>query len=322
MIFGVAFPFDTTAFAQPVVVTKTVEKSPPPATGTVVGSVKNKADGKAIAEAVVSFGGQTRARVATDPDGSFQSVPLPPGPADITVAAAGFESATGRATVVAGSAATVEVMLSAKVVNGSVRGKVADRAGKAMAATLRFHGSTNFEAHTDPAGAFSASLPAGPYRVSVEAPGFPIREVGLDVAAGRDQELDVLVRPANNDVTLTPQAIVLRVPIKFRSGTPKLTPQIKAELEGVADVLADHPEIKTLRIEANWSGPASGKGAAPAKTLTDKQAAAIKDFLVSKGAAADRIEAVGVGGEKPLVPNLGPTNQAKNRRVELVVVQQ
>ena len=328
MIFGLNYPFDTAAFGRPTVVTQTIEKAPPPSTGTVIGMVKNKADGKPVPEAVVSFAGQPRARVATDPDGSFQSIPLPPGPADITVAAAGFEPATGKANVVAGSSATVEVALVARVLNGNVRGKVGDRAGRAMAATIRFHGSSNFEAHTDAGGAFSAVLPAGPYRVTVEASGYPNRDVALDVAAGRDQQLDVTLRPANTDVTLTPQAIVLRLPIKFRAGTPKLTPPIKAELEGVADVLADHPEIKTLRIEAHWSGAAGGKGGkggkggSTAKTLTEKQAAAIKDFLVSKGASADRIETVGVGGEAPLVPNLGPANQAKNRRVELVVVQQ
>ena len=81
-----------------------------------------------LIDAVVSFTGQPRARVATDPDGSFQSIPLPPGPADITVAAAGFEPATGKANVVAGSASTIEVALVAKVVNGNVRGRVADRA--------------------------------------------------------------------------------------------------------------------------------------------------------------------------------------------------
>jgi outer membrane protein OmpA-like peptidoglycan-associated protein len=130
-----------------------------------------------------------------------------------------------------------------------------------------------------------------------------------------------MLRPASPDVTLTPQAIVLRVPIKFKAGAPKLVPAVKAELEGVADILADHPEIKTLRIEAHWSGAAKGGGAAKTKAMTEKQAAAIKDFLVSKGAPADRIETVGVGGAAPLVPNLGPANQAKNRRVELVVVQ-
>jgi len=322
LIFGLSYPFDTAGFGKPVVVTRTVEKTPPPSTGTVTGTVKTKVDGKPVAEAVVSFAGQPRARVATDPDGSFQSAALPPGPADITVAAAGFEPATGKANVVAGSTATVEVVLVAKVVNGNVRGRVADRAGRAMAATIRFHGSANFEAHADAGGAFTATLPAGPYRATVEAPGYPAREVGLDVAAGRDQQLDVTLRPANADVTLTAQAVVLRVPIKFRAGAPKLSAQVKAELEGVADVLADHPEIKTLRIEAHWSGAARGKGGTNAKTMTAKQAAAIKDFLVAKGAPAERIEAVGVGGEAPLVPNLGPANQAKNRRVELVVVQQ
>jgi outer membrane protein OmpA-like peptidoglycan-associated protein len=122
-------------------------------------------------------------------------------------------------------------------------------------------------------------------------------------------------------VTLTPQAIVLRVPIKFKAGAPKLLPAVKTELEGVADVMADHPEIKTLRIEAHWSGPAKGKGGDAAKKLTAKQAGAIKDYLVAKGVPADRIETGAMGSQAPLVPNLGPANQAKNRRVELVVVQ-
>jgi len=321
VIFGMSYPFDTAAFARPTVVTRTVEKAAPPAMGNVVGTVKTKADGKPIAEAVVSFAGQPRARVATDPDGSFQSAPLPPGPTDVTVAAAGFEPATGKANVVAGSASTIEVALIAKIVNGNVRGKVSDRAGRGVPATVRFNGPNSFDAQADASGAFSAVLPAGPYRVTVQAAGFPAKDVPLDVAAGQDRQLEVTLRPASPDVTLTPQAIVLRVPIKFKAGAPKLPPAVKAELEGVADVLADHPEIKTLRIEAHWSGAAKGAAAAKTKALTEKQAAAIKDFLVSKGAAADRIETVGVGGESPLVPNLGPANQAKNRRVELVVVQ-
>jgi outer membrane protein OmpA-like peptidoglycan-associated protein len=36
--------------------------------------------------------------------------------------------------------------------------------------------------------------------------------------------------------------------------------------------------------------------------------------------ADGRVEAVGVGADKPLVPNISPTNKAKNRRVELHVV--
>ena len=141
-----------------------------------------------------------------------------------------------------------------------------------MAATIRFNGPNTFEAHADAA-----------RRVLGGAAGRPLprqRRGDRLPAAGRsarrrrraDQQLDVTLRPANADVTLTPQAIVLRVPIKFRSGAPKLAPAIKAELEAVADILVDHPEIKTLRIEAHWSGAGKGKGGDAAKKLTQKQA--------------------------------------------------
>jgi outer membrane protein OmpA-like peptidoglycan-associated protein len=91
----------------------------------------------------------------------------------------------------------------------------------------------------------------------------------------------------------------------------------------VVEVLSGHPEIRILRVEAHWSGPkakAAAKGGA-AKALTERQAAVVKDYLVGKGAPAERIEAAGRGSEAPLVPNLGPASQKKNRRVELIVVQ-
>jgi len=119
---------------------------------------------------------------------------------------------------------------------------------------------------------------------------------------------------------------VLHTPIKFSPGEPKLDTTAKRELDGVAELMSDHPEIRKLRVEAHWSGPA-GQGPKSAgsgeltRKLTEKQAGAVKDYLVSKGVAAERLEAVGAGGESPVVPNLGPANRAKNRRVELLVEQ-
>jgi outer membrane protein OmpA-like peptidoglycan-associated protein len=84
----------------------------------------------------------------------------------------------------------------------------------------------------------------------------------------------------------------------------------------VADILDEHTDIKSLRVEAHWDTSA-GPGA---KDVTQKQADLIKQYLVKKGVADGRVEAVGVGADKPLVPNISPTNKAKNRRVELHVV--
>ena len=112
---------------------------------------------------------------------------------------------------------------------------------------------------------------------------------------------------------------MLRVPIKFRSGAPKLEATTKMELDGVAEMLADHAEIKTLRIQAHWSGPTSGPAADAAKKLTEDQAGAIKAYLIGKGVSGDRLDAVGLGCDSPLVPNLTSGNRTKNRRVELLV---
>jgi outer membrane protein OmpA-like peptidoglycan-associated protein len=325
LTFGVSLPLDLDAVMHPAVAVRTVERSAAPATGTVVGTIRSKGDGKPISEAIVGFVGQPHARVATDPDGGFSSGPLPLGPVDVTVAAAGYEPGKAEATVVAGTPTTVEVSLVAKPLSGNVRGRVADAAGRGVAATLRFGGASTFEARTDASGAYSAALPAGPYKVTIEAAGWPNKEVPIDVSAGQDRQLDVTLRSANADVKLTGSAVVLRVPIKFRPGVPQLDSTAKRELDGVAELLADHPEIRKLRIEAHWSGPA-GKGTQPggsgdlARKLTEKQAGVVKDYLVSRGTPAERLEAVGSGGESPLVPNLGPANRAKNRRVELLIV--
>src|SRR5581483_8052286 len=173
----------------------------------------------------------------------------------------------------------------------------------------------NFEAKSDSSGGFSAALPAGPYKVTAEAPGFPTKEATLDVVAAQDKQLDFVLknRTPNPDVSFGPKGITLKKPIKFKSGPPALDPKWQSELDGVADVLEDHRDVKTLRIEAHWDTSAG----AGAKDLTQKQADLIKEYLVKKGIPEGRIEAAGMGADKPLVPNLGPANKAKNRRVEL-----
>jgi outer membrane protein OmpA-like peptidoglycan-associated protein len=317
VVFGLAYPLDIDAFRRPVIVT--IEKeAPAPVEGTVAGQVKNSKDGTPVAGAIVAVAGRPRARVATDPDGSFQSVPLSPGPTEIEVSAPGFDATKVAAKVVAGHPVEVAVALTPKIATGNVRGKVSDDRGQGLQASLKFLGPDNFEAKSDPTGLFSASLPVGPYKVVAEAPGFPTKEAQLDIAAAQDKQLDILLRnrPVNPNVTLTDTGITLKQPIRFRPGVAKLDAKAEAQLDGVADIMEDHHEIKSLRVEAHWDTTPGPK----VKDVTQQQADAIKAYLVKKGVSDGRIDAAGMGAERPLVPNIGPASKAKNRRVDLIVV--
>jgi outer membrane protein OmpA-like peptidoglycan-associated protein len=214
--------------------------------------------------------------------------------------------------------AELEVTLTPKPMTGNVRGRVADAAGRGLEGSVKFLGAENFEAKSDSSGAFSAALPPGPYRVTAEAPGFPTRESPLEIVVAQDKQLEFVLKnhPVNPDVTLGATDITVKKPIKLKADASALDAKAMVQLDSVADILDEHREIKTLRVEAHWDTSAG----ASAKDVTQKQADLIKKYLVKKGAAEAQVEAVGMGADKPLVPNISPANKAKNRRVELHII--
>jgi outer membrane protein OmpA-like peptidoglycan-associated protein len=320
--FGISYPLDIDAFTKPTIITRTVERNIGSAAAAaleepIAGLVKSGRDGKPVGNAIVSVANRPLARVATDPDGRFQTVQLPPGPAVLEVTAPGFEpSKTTAAVQLGGRTKKVEIVLTAKVLTGNVRGRVVDAKGTPLQASLRFSGAEAFAAQADATGAFSAALPVGPYRVTAEMPTLPPKDVMLEITDGHDSQLEIVMKAPNKDVALTTDGITLKFPIKFKGGPSKLDPKAQSELDGVADLLQEHPEVRVLRVEAYWDSP--GK---TVKAMTEAQAKAVKDYLVKKGVPEGRVEAAGLGAEHPLVPNIGPVNKAKNRRVELHISQ-
>jgi hypothetical protein len=325
-IWGLSYPFDIASFLKPVVVTKTVERAvpagPPPALeAQIAGVVKSSKDGKGVPNAIVAVVGKPLSRVGTDPDGSFQTQALPPGPVVLDVSAPGHEAARVNAAVIIGRPQKVEVTLQARVATGNVRGRVVDGKGQPLQASLRFSGAEAFSAQADAQGNFSAALPVGPYKVTAEMPALPPKEVPLDIVEGQDKTLEIVLGaagpggPPAGPATLNGDVVVPRTPLKF-TGT-KLNPKMQASLDGVAELLQSHPELRVLKVDVYWDNSAGPK----AQAMTDAQAKAIKDYLVKKGVSESRIAAAGHGDGNPLVPNIGPVNKAKNRRVELHVAQ-
>ena len=103
--------------------------------------------------------------------------------------------------------------------------------------------------------------------------------------------------------------------IFFDTNSDRIRPESEAGLKPIGEMLAKHADMR-VAIE----GHTDNVGAAAAnQALSEKRAAAVKAYLVSKyGVDAARIEAKGFGAAKPVAPNADEAGRQKNRRVELV----
>jgi OmpA-OmpF porin, OOP family len=84
-------------------------------------------------------------------------------------------------------------------------------------------------------------------------------------------------------------------------------------LEAMVGILKEYP---SSRFALEGHTDSDGKDAANLQLSKDR-AAAVKNYLVEKGIAADRLTSEGFGEAKPIVPNTSKANKAQNRRVEV-----
>jgi OmpA-OmpF porin, OOP family len=106
---------------------------------------------------------------------------------------------------------------------------------------------------------------------------------------------------------------------KFDFNKATIKPDSDSLLTEVAKVMTDHPEIKRVRVE----GHTDNKGAAAYnQKLSQQRADAVIQWLSSRGIAANRLVAKGMGLTTPLVPNDSEANRALNRRVEFHIEDQ
>lgn len=82
------------------------------------------------------------------------------------------------------------------------------------------------------------------------------------------------------------------------------------------DVLKANPDVR-VRIDGHTD---SDGAAAYNQGLSERRAASVRDYLVSKGLDADRFEIRGFGESQPIVENDSAANKRRNRRVELTII--
>jgi outer membrane protein OmpA-like peptidoglycan-associated protein len=110
--------------------------------------------------------------------------------------------------------------------------------------------------------------------------------------------------------------ITLSGTVIFASGKADLLPVARAKLDQVATALKASEADTSFIVE----GYTDSRGSlALNEDLSSRRAAAVRDYLVSQGVAADRITSRGLGPSNPVADNATAEGRANNRRVEIVV---
>jgi len=104
------------------------------------------------------------------------------------------------------------------------------------------------------------------------------------------------------------------IPVNFDIDKTDILTSSTPQIDAVAELLRAQPGLR-LSVEGH-----TDNSGAPAhnKTLSEGRARSVVAALTAKGVAADRLQARGLGNEKPVADNANDDGRARNRRVELV----
>jgi len=123
---------------------------------------------------------------------------------------------------------------------------------------------------------------------------------GSGVQVQRDGDNLILVMPGN---------------ITFQTGKYDINSNFYPVLDSVAQVLS---EFKDTIIKV--AGHTDSQGASEYnQTLSEQRASSVKSYLLQRGVASGRVQAVGYGQRYPVDSNATSTGRENNRRVELTL---
>jgi outer membrane protein OmpA-like peptidoglycan-associated protein len=110
--------------------------------------------------------------------------------------------------------------------------------------------------------------------------------------------------------------ITLSGSVLFTSGKWDLSPGAQLKLNDVAKSLTLQDPVSKMVVEGHTDSQGS---ASSNQDLSQHRAQAVRDYLVTRGIASDRISAQGFGPARSVGDNATPEGRANNRRVEIVV---
>jgi outer membrane protein OmpA-like peptidoglycan-associated protein len=119
-------------------------------------------------------------------------------------------------------------------------------------------------------------------------------------------------------VVVTKERLELKEKVFFETGKTAVRAESFGLLDDVATALKENADVKKVVIE----GHTDDRGAKTAnQRLSKGRAEAVRAYLVKKGVEPGRLEAKGVGEDRPIADNATAKGREENRRVEFVIPQ-
>lgn len=109
--------------------------------------------------------------------------------------------------------------------------------------------------------------------------------------------------------------ITLSGSVLFATGKSELLPIAQTRLDEVAKAVKDQG-YKQIVVEGHTDSVGSAQNN---YDLSRRRAESVRSYLVSRGIDSNKIEAKGIGKDRPVADNGTPEGRANNRRVELIV---
>jgi outer membrane protein OmpA-like peptidoglycan-associated protein len=144
---------------------------------------------------------------------------------------------------------------------------------------------------------------------------------GAGIGAYMDkQERDLRARTAGTDVEVIRQGddLLLNIPsgINFAYNSAAVQPQFQRTLDQVAGVLS---EYNRTYVDVYGHTDSTGSDSYN-QGLSERRAAAVADYLSTRGVQSARIGTRGFGETQPIATNETEEGRAANRRVEIKIV--
>ena len=122
--------------------------------------------------------------------------------------------------------------------------------------------------------------------------------------------------PAKTYVRVENGRIFIFGKVQFATGSAQIDRRSEPLLAQISDALKENPWVGQVRIEGHTDNVGDKNFNLK---LSQERANSVREALISRGVAPNRLTTRGYGESKPIAPNKAPAGRARNRRVEFII---